>query len=671
MSTQRFALTTQFSWQNGTYEVRRLLPGSQLVIEDLHTGARRTVSFTDLAQALFAGELQFIEPGGSTLPTVKTPQVTLADYAPRLRAIAEYRLEVIRPLLPLRAEERSREVVAARVAEIQHARQTGTVFPTEVISIASIYRWLRAYEQSGRDIRALISNTPKQGGQHISRLSAEVEAVLHTVIEERYYIMEKVTSDDIYLEVALRVAEENLLRRAEEPLTPPSRVTVWRRIRDLDPEEKLIAKRGKRAAQQQFTQYEQVAYPNTPLGRVEIDHTRMDIIVVDGEDQLPLGRPTITYCLDTTTRYPLGFHIGFDPPSYLTVMECLHHALLPKGDVRTQYGTQHEWLACGIPMVLVVDNGKEFIGQDLADACNTLGIELQQMPIKTPHFKAAVERMFKTINTGLLHTLPGTTFSNPTERGDYASEQEACIDLADLDQLFHLFLLDIYAERFHQGLGDIPARRWEAITAAGFFPRLPEDRATLEILLGRVTYRVIQAYGIEFMHLRYNTPDLAPLRTYLAGNAAKIKYLPTDLGCIYVYDPQQQTYLRVDCLHPDYAGGLSVWKHRVITQRARAEQTPVDILGLARAKRQIQEIVAQSKAHKKLKSRARMARWETGGKPVGRGAESNGVELDVEPPALAPALPAATLPLPEPGLVVDLDNVADADWSANYDLPHQ
>lgn len=278
--------------------------------------------------------------------------------------------------------------------------------------------------------------------------------------------------------------------------------------------------------------------------------------------------------------------------------------------------------------------------------------------------------MFKTTNTGLVHTLPGTTFSNPTERGDYASEQEACIDLADLDKLFHIFLLDIYAERFHRGLGDIPARRWEAITHAGFFPRLPEDRATLEILLGRVTYRVIQAYGIEFMHLRYNTSDLAPLRTYLAGNKAKIKYLPTDLGCIYVYDPQQQTYLRVECLHPDYARGLSVWKHRVITKRARAEQTPVDILGLARAKRQIQEIVAQSKTNKKLKNRARIARWETGGKPVGRDTESQATESGTEPSSLVTALPSPALSLPEPGLVVDLDNVDDEDWSANYDLPN-
>jgi putative transposase len=75
----------------------------------------------------------------------------------------------------------------------------------------------------------------------------------------------------------------------------------------------------------------------------------VDLIVVDAADLLPLGRPTLTYCLDTATRYPLGFYLGFEPPSYLTVMACLYHAILVKPDIRARYATQHDWLAYGIP----------------------------------------------------------------------------------------------------------------------------------------------------------------------------------------------------------------------------------------------------------------------------------------------------------------------------------
>ncbi|MBN1955259.1 MAG: transposase [Anaerolineae bacterium] len=539
MSIHRFSTGKQFIWQGVVYEVKRLLSGSMLLIENVQTAESRSVPFTALAQALFAAELGFIVPRDPASPDPAAPQPTFADYPPQLRAAAEYRLDVIRPLLALGPAERTREMVAARVTEIKQAGQADASLPTSAASSASVYRWIKDYERSGHDIRALVSNSRQQGGKDQARLPDNVEAIIHAVIQDRYYVAERVTSDDIYLEVALRIAEENRLRPAAEKLAPPSRTTIWRRIEARDEQGKLIAKRGKRLAKQQATQYGQMAYPSIPLERVEIDHTAMDLIVVDDRDNLPLGRPTLTYCLDTATRYPLGFYVGFDPPSYLTVMECLHHAILAKGNVRGTYGTQHDWLACGIPAGLAVDNGKEFIGADLFDACHALGIELAQMPIRTPHFKAAVERMFRTLNTGLLHTLPGTTFSNPQQRGDYESAQEACIDLRDLDTLLHIFLLDVYAESFHRGLGSIPARQWEAITREGFFPRLPASAAELKILLGRVTQRVIQPYGIEFMRLRYNSPDLAPLRTYLAGAKVKIKYDPTDLGGIHVYDPRE------------------------------------------------------------------------------------------------------------------------------------
>jgi putative transposase len=661
MSAQRFSTGKQFVWQDSVYEVKRLLTGNLLTIENVQTTERQSVPFSALAEALFAGELHFVAESRTASAARPGQQATLADYPSHLRALANYRLEVIRPLLALGPTKRTRAQVAARVTEIKQARQAGAVSPTAAISIPSIYRWIKAYERSGHDIRALVGNSEQQGGKDQSRLAEEAEAILNTVIQDRYYVAEKVTCDDIYLEVALRIAEENRLRHAGEQLTPPSRTTVWRRIDALDELGKLIAKRGKRSAKRRLTQYGKLDYPHVPLERVEIDHTPMDVIVVDAQDNLPLGRPTLTYCLDTTTRYPLGFYVGFEPPSYLTVMECLHHAMLTKPQVRATYGTQHDWIAYGIPFALIVDNGKEFIGTDIHDACYSLGIELLHMPIKTPHFKASVERMFRTLNTGLLHTLPGTTFSNPQQRGAYDSAAEACIDLDDLYRVLHIFLVDVYAESFHRGLGDIPARRWEAITQAGFFPRLPTSADELKILLGRMTHRVIQPYGIEFLRLRYNTPDLAPLRTYLEGAKAKIKYDPTDLGRIHVYDPRDQTYIPVRCLDSDYAQGLSLWKHRVILKLARKQEAQVDILGLARAKRQIQEIVAQSKADKKIKQRARIARWQTG-EPT----------TDHTPPAPETTDPPAQTALPAPGLdfSVTLDDLEDEEWSADYDLPH-
>lgn len=668
MSAQRFATGKHFIWLGEEYQVERLLPENQLTIEHLQTAKRQNVAFATLVQALFAGELQFVTAADTT--PAASP-ITLADYPPHLRALAEYRWEVIRPLLALSPSERTRARVAERVAELRQARQAGAKFPKTAVSSASIYRWMQAYERSGHDLRALVDNSRQQGGGQQTRLAEEVETLIDTVIRDRYCVREKVTCDDVYLEVALRVAEENRFRHTAEKLDTPSRTTIWRRIAAQAEPEKLIAQRGERQAQEQTTQYGKMVYPSIPLERVEIDHTPLDLIVVDAADSLPLGRPTLTYCLDTATRYPLGFYVGFEPPSYLTVMECLHHAILAKLDVRERYTTQHGWLACGIPAVLIVDNGKEFIGHDLRDACHALGVELLQMPLRTPHFKAAVERMFRTLNTGLVHTLPGTTFSNPAERGAYDSVTEACIDLDDLHQVLHLFLLDIYAESFHRGLGDIPARRWEALTHAGFFPRLPANADELKVLLGRVAQRVIQPYGIEFLRLRYNSPALAPLRSQLHGTQAKIKYDPADLGCIHVFDPQAQRYIPAECVDQEYARGLSLWKHRVILNLARQEAAQVDSLGLARAKRRIQELVEQSRADKQLKRRARLARWQTGGNTQGR-AEENAEPAPDEAgtPLLTPLTPAApALAALEMDFSTLREELENQEWSVGYDLP--
>jgi putative transposase len=381
--------------------------------------------------------------------------------------------------------------------------------------------------------------------------------------------------------------------------------------------------------------------------------------VIDDQDDLPLGRLTLTYCLDMATRYPLGYYLGFEPPSYLTVMECLHHAICPKGDVQAQYGTAHGWLAYGIPGTLVIDNGREFIGRDLEDACLLLGIVLQQTPVKTPHFKAGVERMFGSLNTMLLHTLPGTTFSNPVARGDYDSVSQACVYLSEVDKLLHIFLLDIYAEHFHRGLDGIPARRWNERVEHGFAPALPPRSEDLLILLGRTATRVVQHYGIDFMSLRYNCDELLPLRLRLKGAKAKIKYHPADLSRLYVLDPFEQRYICVPALDQVYTEGLSLWKHRVIRRAVLAEQDHVDIVALGRAKRKIQQIVEAGRERKRQGTRVRMARWNTAGKPTRQQtAESRSVDA-ADDPTLTTSADAAPLQLPAPD---------DAGWEIAYTL---
>lgn len=123
------------------------------------------------------------------------------------------------------------------------------------------------------------------------------------------------------------------------------------------------------------------------MERVEIDHTRLDIFVVDEETMLPLGRPWLTLCVDVHTRCILGFDLSFDPPSHASVARCLKHAILPKGNLKALYpNVRGTWDMFGIMETLVCDNGPEFHCESLEVGCLTLGINIQYCPRKKPWF---------------------------------------------------------------------------------------------------------------------------------------------------------------------------------------------------------------------------------------------------------------------------------------------
>ena len=316
------------------------------------------------------------------------------------------------------------------------------------------------------------------------------------------------------------------------------------------------------------------------------------------------------------TRYPLGYYLGFEPPSYYTVMECLYHSITPKVNVREIYDTEHDWIAFGIPNTIVTDQGKELIGRDLTDACESLGIVMDIAPVKTPEFKGGVERNFRTLNTGLFHQIPGTTFSNFIEKGDYNSEKVACVSTGELEKMLNQFIVDEYSERFHRGLGGIPARRWEYSLQTNFLPRVPPDKDTLRILLGRVEYRNIQHYGVDLFGIRYNCDDLAYLRLKKSGERAKIKYHPGDLSRIYILNEFENNYVEVPALDQEYTDNLSLWKHRVIKKFGRMNGDHEDLAALGRAKLKIHEIVDAARSRSKVTSRAKIGRWDKSGKPA-------------------------------------------------------
>ena len=129
---------------------------------------------------------------------------------------------------------------------------------------------------------------------------------------------------EIHLEIVRRLSDANKFRPENDRLPIPSRSTIYREIQRRSPYETMVARYGKRRADMEFRVSAAGPETSRTLQRVTMDHTPADIIVVDDNSMLPLGRPTITSALDEYSRCPMGFYSGFEP------------AQLPIGDAMPQ-----------------------------------------------------------------------------------------------------------------------------------------------------------------------------------------------------------------------------------------------------------------------------------------------------------------------------------------------
>jgi putative transposase len=117
-----------------------------------------------------------------------------------------------------------------------------------------------------------------------------------------------------------------------------------------------------------------------PLDLVQIDHTKLDIIVVDDEQRLPIGRALITLAIDVYSRMVAGFYISLDPPGAIATGLCIAHVMLPKEAWLAKLGVDGPWPCWGLAARIHLDNAKEFHGEMLRRACEQYGIVLEYRP---------------------------------------------------------------------------------------------------------------------------------------------------------------------------------------------------------------------------------------------------------------------------------------------------
>jgi len=178
-----------------------------------------------------------------------------------------------------------------------------------------------------------------------------------------------------------------------------------------------------------------------------------------------------------------ALHLFAENPSAYDAVRTLAMAVSDMNEFARAIGAQAVWNHYGGLCTVSCDTGSAFLSTEFQTAVNDLGGHVHFGPVGVPELRATIERTFGTFSTTLASLLPGRTFSDVAERGDYDADARAVLDDEDLELLRIIirWIVDFYHHAPHSGLqGQTPASRWKELAKDRFVPS-PPDRLTRRV----------------------------------------------------------------------------------------------------------------------------------------------------------------------------------------------
>lgn len=622
MSGFAFRTGSVFEWDGAAYRIYRLGPNDQVVLERDTDGQTVVCTRDDLLAAYRDGKIT----------------------AKREGAISSAEMHFGRPLQEL--PEQVRAELRRRMAYVQGIVDVGffiftPAFLSPVLqsvatkisdpkppSVTTVYRWYKRYRVS-QQIRALIPRYDRRGSSS-PRQTDRVLDLAAEATEDAYKASPAATGKSIHDRLVGKICAENLHRPPDDQLVIPTLRTTYRLFDRMEAYDLHVLREGQASADRRFRIVKAGPKVENILERVEVDHTPLDLFLVDEVTALPLGRPILTLFIDAYSRFPLGYFLSFGGTSTAVVMGALRHAVLPKEQTKEivpNLNVEHRWPCYGRMDLLVLDNGLEFHSDDLESVAFDLGVDLRYCPKHQPRFKGAIERFLKTVNYYFAHQIPGTSLARLADRGDYNPEKCAFLTMAEFKHLFEKWLLDVYAQTIHRGIGTTPWAKWHEGQARRT-PELPDSLADLQRRIGLVRERRLRQDGITLDGIRYAGPELEPtIRKWGPGIKVRVVVDAQDLGTIQVWPPESQDPVTVLAIDQTYARGLTRYQHELIRDRVREiGASEEDGEALAAAKFQLASAIDELMKSRKQKNRRRAAHMhgKTSDKPEARFVPSNG-----------------------------------------------
>jgi putative transposase len=450
------------------------------------------------------------------------------------------------------------------------------------VSRREVYVLLGRYRQ-GSGLVTDLAVRRSTGGKGGNRLPEAVEEIIRDLIRGRFLTRQKRSVAALHREIARACAARGL--------KAPTRNTVTRRISMLNPVEVGRRREGAEAVRPLQSAGGDVPVIGSILEQVQIDHTVIDVVIVDERERRSIGRPCLTVAIDVYSRTLVGIVVTVEPPSAVSVGLCLAHAAGDKRPWLERLGVEADWPMSGKPKSLFLDNGAEFKSEALRRGCEQHGIRLAYRPPGRPHYGGIVERVIGT-TMRQIHELPGTTFSNPVERGRYDSEKMAALTLPELERWLVLAVAG-YHGSVHSALGQTPAGQWAAGVASTGAPSVTANQTAFLVDFLPVFRRTLTRTGFVIDHVRYFANAL---KRWIARRDSLGSFIvrrdPRDISRVWVLEPEGHHYVEVPYRSISNPA-VSVWEHRQALGRLRERGVAqVDEASLFRTIEQMREVTA-------------------------------------------------------------------------------
>jgi putative transposase len=423
---------------------------------------------------------------------------------------ARRRAEAIRAFLSRRGE------AGTTVDVVAFANELG-------VSQATAYRLIALFRQGGSVTSLVERKRGRPMGHRV--LDQERDTLVKDAVRAVYMTPNRPPVSELVRQIRIRCLTAGL--------KPPHRRTIVARLKDVDLRERA-RRRGEDAVVTAATAVPGELRTARPLEIMQIDHTKADLFVVDEETREPIGRPWLTLAIDVHSRMVAGIHLTMDAPSRLSTSLCLLHAVFDKSAWLKEREIAEPWPVAGLPDTIHVDNGADFRSRAFKRGCDDAGVAISWRPPGEPRFGGHIERLIGT-QMGKLHLLPGTTFSNAEERGQYDPKRHAALTLRELERYIALEIVGAYHQSIHGGLARPPLAVWRAFEDRTPL-RLPQDRQRFWLTFLPEYERALRPTGIHLFGLRYWSPALS-VDVGRSKRKLLVKYDPRDLSRVFVRRP--------------------------------------------------------------------------------------------------------------------------------------